>query len=100
VDGRLFCGDTMARCINHFEPNVDKQAIIDYHKKIRGRTIVELYKSAIKKFGLKTPIQKLLTMDSKIMTTEYAKIKIFEGVIDILKLLKSRQKNPPYLYKP
>jgi len=92
VDGRLFCGDTMARTINHFEPSVDKQAIIDLHEKIRGRTITDLYEAAIKKFELKTPLKDLLEMDSKIMTSEFAKIKIFEGVTDILELLKSRQK--------
>ena len=92
IDGRLFCGEAMARSITHFEPHVDKQAIIDHHEQIRGRTVVDLYESAIKKFGLKTPIQDLLAMDSKIMTTEFGKIKIFEGVIDIFNLLKSRGK--------
>ncbi len=92
VDGRLFCGETMARCISKFEPKLDRQAIIDHHEKIRGRTIVELYESAIAKFNVRAPIKDLLELDSKIMTSEFDKIRIFEGVVDILDLLKARGK--------
>ncbi len=92
VDGRLFCGETMARTVAFFEPNVDSQAVIDLHEEIRGRTVVDLYEAAIRRFGLTTPLNLLLAKDSEIMLAESDKIRIFEGVIEILDLLRSRGK--------
>lgn len=90
VDGRLFCGETMARSINKFEPEIHAELIIALHEAIRGGTIVDLYKSAIEKFSLKTPIESLLEEDARIQKSEAYKIRAFDGVSDILQLLKSK----------
>lgn len=90
VDGRLFCGETMSRSINKFEPEVKAELIVNLHEAIRGGTIVDLYRRAIEEFSLKTPIESLLEEDASIQKSEAHRIKAFEGVSDILQLLKSK----------
>lgn len=92
INGRDFCGQTMARSIAFFEPNIDSKSVIDLHNQIRGRTIVELYQAAINKFELKTSVHKLVEKDAEIMTQEFHKIALFEGVGDILEKLKTKNK--------
>lgn len=92
VDGRLFCGETMARAINHYEPHIDPKLVIDHHENVRGRTIDDLYKSAIEDFNLKTPLEDLLQKDAEIMAAESDKIVAFEGVKEIFEILSTKGK--------
>lgn len=93
TDAREFCGESMARAITKLEPGKNPALIKIFHDSIRGASVIDLYKQAIKEFGLESPLEKLLEIDQKIQTTEHHRIKIFDGVIDILKHLKSRGKN-------
>lgn len=90
VDGRTFCGECMARVITKYEPNIKFEDIVILHDQIRGGTIVDLYKTAVEKFKLKTDIETLLYDDSAIQLNEFTKIKIFTGVIEILEFIKNQ----------
>ncbi len=53
VDGRLFCGETIARSFAKLIPDIDQKAVIELHDKIRGRAIPDLYIDIAKKMNLK-----------------------------------------------
>lgn len=96
VDGREFCGETIARVITHFEPDADFYKIIKLHEDMHGRSILDLYENILKEIGLyeknKSQLNRFLDMDRKIQMEDIHKLKIFDGVIDILKFLKSQDK--------
>ncbi|MBN1263093.1 MAG: HAD hydrolase-like protein [Candidatus Pacebacteria bacterium] len=92
ADGQVFCGQTMAQTVIFFESQIDPRSIIRHHYSERGRSIVELYRSAIKKFNLKTPIDELLQKDAEIMAGQYRRISLFEGAKDSLQFLKEKDK--------
>lgn len=90
IDGRQFCGESMVRAITKLEPNVNPKLIMTFHETYRGATIVDLYKTAIKELDLTSNLEKLLTLDAEIQKKEHYRMKIFDGVIDILEFLKSK----------
>jgi phosphoglycolate phosphatase len=92
VDGRTFCGEAMARSITHFEPTISYDKVVAFHEKDRGKTIVDLYKEATKEFNLHTPLDDLLAYDGNIQKEEHHRLQLFEGVVDILEILKQNGK--------
>lgn len=95
VDGRQFCGETIATTISTFDKSVDFQKIIELHEEIRGLAVPELYSHILKKIGkdnLLEKIPEMLKMDSKLQSDEIGRLKMFEGVVDILQFLKNRDK--------
>jgi len=92
VDGRLFCGESMARAITQLEPHVNAKLVVDFHESVRGATIEDLFKMAIEEFGLKSKLEDLLQLDANIQMKEFSRMKLFDGVVDILKFLKESGK--------
>jgi phosphoglycolate phosphatase len=96
VDGRQFCGETIARVITHFEPSADFYQIVKMHEELHGLAITDLYDQILKSLGLDQKLagkmDKMLAMDKKIQTEDIEMLKIFDGVIDILEFLKSHDK--------
>ena len=92
IDGRLFCGESMARAITQLEPHVNAKLVVDFHESVRGATIEDLFKMAIEEFGLKSKLEDLLQLDANIQMKEFPRMKLFDGVVDILKFLKESGK--------
>jgi HAD superfamily hydrolase (TIGR01509 family) len=96
VDGRQFCGETIARVITHFEPSADFYQIVKMHEELHGLAITDLYDQILKDQKLNGKLAgkmgEILAMDKKIQTEDMEKLKIFDGVIDILEFLKSHNK--------
>lgn len=96
VDGRLFCGETIARSLAKLIPDINKDLVIAIHDNIRGAAVPDLYKETIKQMGLNLDpakdLKKLLKYDSEIQIKEIHRLKIFDGVIDIFEFLKSQGK--------
>lgn len=92
VDGRQFCGETIARVITKHFPAADFDAIVKLHEDIRGRTIEDLYVDILKELRLKADVSELLAEDHRIQIENIAKMKIFDGVVDILEFLKTNDK--------
>ena len=96
VDGRLFCGETIARSFEKLIPNVNKKLVIMIHEKIRGAAIPDLYKEIAKELNLNLDIEKnleeLLRIDDEIQISEIHRLALFDGVIDIFEFLKSKGK--------
>lgn len=96
VDGRLFCGETIARSLAKLIPDVNKDLVITLHDNIRGAAVPDLYKGIVEqmklKIDLKEDLTKLLEYDAEIQINEIHRLKIFEGVIDIFEFLKSNGK--------
>lgn len=92
IDGRQFCGETMARVITSFDPSVNFDRVVELHESIRGLTIVDLYLHAIKTFNLKIEMSDLLAKDKQIQQDNIDKMNIFDGVVDILEFLKNSGK--------
>lgn len=96
VDGRQFCGETIARVITHFDNTADFYRIVKLHEEKHGLTIYDLYDSILRDIdlhkSLSTKIPEMLEMDKKIQTKDIEKLKIFDGVIDIFEFLKSHNK--------
>lgn len=96
VDGRQFCGETIARVITHFEPKADFYKIVKMHEELHGLAITDLYDQITKQLGLDKKLankmDEILIMDKKIQTEDISQLKIFDGVIDILEFLKSHDK--------
>jgi len=92
VDGREFCGETIARVITNVDPSVDFDQVVQLHESIRGMTIEDLYIHILKKLNLQANIKELLTQDHRIQEENIDKMKLFEGVVDILEFLKKNNK--------
>ncbi len=96
VDGRQFCGETIARVITHFEPEADFYRIVKLHEESHGLVIIDLYENILRDLGLhsklSSKIDEMLAMDKQIQTEDIDKLKIFDGVIEIFEFLKSQNK--------
>lgn len=96
VDGRQFCGETIARVITHYEPKADFYQIVKMHEELHGLTIYDLYDQILKQLNLtdhlSPKLPELLAMDKKIQTEDISQLKLFDGVIDIFEFLKSHNK--------
>lgn len=96
VDGRQFCGETIARVITHFNSGADFYKIVKLHEEKHGLTIHDLYEDILRDLGLHSELSsklpEMLTMDKNIQTEDIEKLKIFDGVIDIFEFLKSQNK--------
>lgn len=82
----------MARAITQLEPHVNAKLVVDFHESVRGATIEDLFKMAIEEFGLKSKLEDLLQLDANIQMKEFPRMKLFDGVVDILKFLKESGK--------
>ena len=96
VDGRQFCGETIARVITYFEPKADFYQIVKMHEELHGLAIPDLYERITKQLGiyekLADKMDEMLAMDKKIQAEDISQLKIFDGVLDILEFLKSHDK--------
>ena len=92
VDGRKFCGETIARVITSQVPSADFDLICQIHDAIRGMAIEDLYITILKDLNIKADIKKLLAYDRVIQQESIYKMKLFDGVIDMLDFLKSSGK--------
>ena len=92
VDGRQFCGETIARVITNVDPSVNFDTVVQLHETIRGMTIEDLYLHILKKLNLKANVSELLKHDHRIQEENIDKMKLFDGVVDILEFLKSNHK--------
>ena len=96
VDGRQFCGETIARVITKFEPSADFYQIVKMHEELAGLAITDLYDQITRQMGLHHKLSDkmggMLALDKKIQTEDISQLKIFDGVIDILNFLKSHDK--------
>ncbi|MFA6518564.1 MAG: HAD hydrolase-like protein [Candidatus Shapirobacteria bacterium] len=92
VDGRQFCGETIARVITNINPSINFDTVVQIHESIRGMTIEDLYLYVIKKLNLKANVTELLKHDHSIQKENIDKMKLFDGVVDILEFLKSNHK--------
>lgn len=92
VDGRQFCGETIARVITEVDPSVNFDLICQLHESIRGLTIEDLYTYILKKVSVKADIQKLLKRDFEIQQENISRMELFDGVVEILEFLKSSGK--------
>ncbi|MBI2357039.1 HAD hydrolase-like protein [Candidatus Dojkabacteria bacterium] len=92
VDGRQFCGETIARVITAYEPSVNFDLVCELHESIKGRAIEDLYKFILKKVNVKADIKELMRQDHIIQQENIDKLQIFDGVVEILEFLKSSGK--------
>jgi phosphoglycolate phosphatase len=92
VDGRQFCAETIARVITNVEPSIDFNEVVLLHESARGMTIRDLYNHILKELNVETDIEQLLKHDYKIQSENIGKMKIFDGVVDILEFLKRHNK--------
>lgn len=96
VDGRQFCGETIARVITHFEPAANFYQIVRMHEELHGLAVVDLYDQILKETGLDqklgSRVDEMLVLDRKIQTEDISHLKIFDGVVDILEFLKTHNK--------
>ncbi|HVX92601.1 MAG TPA: HAD family hydrolase [Candidatus Dojkabacteria bacterium] len=96
VDGRQFCGETIAKVITHFEPNVDFDRVVQLHEDSRGLIIKDLYPLIITELGLSEKLipklDEMLAMDKEIQIKDIKQIQIFDGVREILDFLKGNGK--------
>ena len=97
VDARQFCGETIARVVTKYFPTYDYDFIIHLHEVYRGASIPVLYKTILKelKVNVRTidkNMDKMLADDAEIQIAECDRINIFDGVIEILEFLKSKNK--------
>ncbi|MHC1716376.1 MAG: HAD-IA family hydrolase [Candidatus Dojkabacteria bacterium] len=92
VDGRQFCGETIARVITSINPSINFDLVCQLHENIRGMTIVDLYSEILKELNIEADVDKLLKLDYEIQAENIDKMKIFEGVVEILEFLKTNDK--------
>lgn len=96
VDGRQFCGETIARVITKFEPKADFYQIVKIHEELHGLAITDLYDQITRELGLHSKLagkmDEMLLMDREIQTEDISHLKLFDGVIDIFEFLKSHDK--------
>ncbi|MBP9817988.1 HAD hydrolase-like protein [Candidatus Shapirobacteria bacterium] len=92
VDGRQFCGETIARVITNVSPSTNFDLVVQLHESVRGMTIEDLYLYILKELNLKLDVKELLIHDKKIQESNIDKMHIFDGVVDILEFLKTNNK--------
>lgn len=92
VDGRKFCGETIARAITAQVPSADFDLICQIHDSIRGMAIDDLYITILKDLNIKADLKKLLAYDKLIQQESIYKMKLFDGVVEMLDFLKTSGK--------
>lgn len=95
VDGRRFCGETIARVITNLYPSVDFNLVCDIHDSIRGLGIEDLYNHILDKVDIRDPdldMKSMLKQDYLIQSQNIGKMKLFDGVVEILQFLKDNNK--------
>lgn len=92
VDGRRFCGETIARAITSQIPSANFDLICQMHDSIRGLAIDDLYITILKELNLKGNLKKMLDYDRVIQRESIYKLQLFDGVVDMLDFLKSKGK--------
>ncbi len=92
VDGRRFCGETIARAITSQVPSADFELICQLHDSIKGLAIEDLYYSILKQLNIKADVKKLLAYDKVIQQESIYKLQLFDGVVEMLDFLKSSGK--------
>lgn len=92
VDGRQFCGETIARVITNVDPSINFDEVVQIHESIRGMAIEDLYLHILRKLNLKADVHQLLKHDHYIQEENIDKMALFDGVIDILEFLKRNHK--------
>lgn len=92
VDGRQFCGETVARVITQVDPSVNFDMVVKLHESIGGLAMEDLYSQIVQKLNLKADLNELLKQDRLIQEENIDKMKIFDGVVEILEFLKSNRK--------
>ncbi len=92
VDGRKFCGETIARAITAQVPSADFDLICQIHDAIRGMAIDDLYITILKDLNIKADLKKLLAYDKLIQQESIYKMKLFDGVVEMLDFLKTSGK--------
>jgi len=93
VDGRQFCGETIARVLTEIDPSVDFELVCKLHDSIKGMAIEDLYSSIMKKVGMKyEDMERLLNRDFEIQQESVSRMQLFDGVVEILEFLKSSGK--------
>ena len=92
VDGRKFCGETIARSITSQIPSANFELICQIHDSIRGMAIEDLYVTILKDLDIKADIKRLLAYDKVIQQESIYKMKLFDGVVDMLDFLKTSGK--------
>lgn len=92
VDGREFCGETIARAITQLHPEANFELIVKIHESIRGMAIRDLYEYILKELNLELSIDELLKLDVDIQIKNIRKMRIFDGAKEILEFLKTREK--------
>lgn len=88
VDGRQFCGETIARVITNKFPSVNFDYVCAIHDSIRGQSIADLYAETLKRLDLRADIEELVRHDQVIQSESIGRMKLFDGVVDILEFLK------------
>lgn len=93
VDGRQFCGETIARVLTEIDPSIDFELVCKLHDSIKGMAIEDLYSSIMKKVGMKyEDMDRLLKRDFEIQQESVSRMQLFDGVVEILEFLKSSGK--------
>lgn len=95
VDGRRFCGETIARVITNLYPSVDFNLVCDIHDSIRELGIEDLYNHILDKVDIEDPeldMKSMLKQDYLIQSQNIGKMKLFDGVVEILEFLKENNK--------
>lgn len=92
VDGRLFCGETIARVITSKYPSISFDLVCQLHDSMRGMTIQDLYINILKELNITFDLPELLKQDAIIQTNNINKMRLFDGVVEILEFLKTNGK--------
>jgi HAD superfamily hydrolase (TIGR01662 family) len=92
TNSQQFCGETCARVITGIFPSVDFDYVCELHDLLRGLTIRDLYVEILKKLDIKADIDELVRQDFIIQNENTDKLRIFDGVVEILEFLKSNGK--------
>ena len=96
VDGRRFCGETIARVLTEVDPSIDFELVCQLHDSVKGMVIEDLYTYIMKKIGMElsntVSMEKLLSRDFEIQQESVSRMQLFDGVVEILEFLKSNGK--------
>ncbi|MBN1618359.1 HAD-IA family hydrolase [Candidatus Dojkabacteria bacterium] len=92
VDGRKFCGETVARVITNVDRSVNFDLVCQLHENMRGMTVGDLYKNILSQLSIKAEIDDLLKQDYVIQEENVEKMQLFDGVVEILEFLKNNNK--------
>lgn len=92
VDGKQFCGETLATVALRCGAGVEKERLVEFHDCRGGLTMKEMYEELKKEFKLMATVEEMLKMDREIQEKDCHKIGLFDGVKDLLEHLKRQNK--------